>query len=168
LPRGIVQKLVPPTVAVETRRGDMTQDEAISTHLRQLQIICVAIMSGVVIFSGVVWYLLASGAVSPSLAGTVPYLGTLLNLMGLSLLVIAHYFPVLMKAPGRDASQEDFVAWHRVSTVIAYAIREGAAIMALVGVLLTGRTGMGSAVVGLAIVAMILAWPKTSQLEYRG
>ena len=35
--------------------------EAVEQHLRQMGIICFAIVSGVVIFWGVVWYLLGSG-----------------------------------------------------------------------------------------------------------
>ena len=143
----------------------MHQNDDLAAHLRQLRVICLAIPSGVVIFAGVVWYLLSSGSFEPPMAGEDTYLGNLLNLIGLSTLVIAHFVPVLMKAPGRGASYDDVMNWHRISTIVSFAVREAAAFMALVGGLLTGRLGWAFAVAGLAIVTMVLAWPRAGQLE---
>jgi len=56
--------------------------EAVEQQLKQLSIICFAIVSGVVIFGGVVWYLLNSGGFTPP-EGLPTYLATLFNLVAL-------------------------------------------------------------------------------------
>ena len=143
----------------------MRENEDVAAHLRQLSLICLAIPSGVVIFAGVVWYLLSSGSFEPPMAQDGASIGNLLNLIALSTLIVAHFLPVLMKAPGPGASRGDVLAWHRTATIVAFAVREAAAFMALVGGMLTGELGWAFAVAGLAIVAMIGAWPRASQLE---
>jgi hypothetical protein len=63
------------------------------------------------------------------------------------------------------SEEQSRLAWHTQTTVIAFALREGAAIIVLGGVLLTGQQVGGFAVVGLALMAMILGWPRQSQLQ---
>ena len=83
-------------------------------------------------------------------------------------LVTSHFWPKLLRPPDRDASEEDLIAWHKQATMIGFSLREGAALFALVGVLLTGKVLMAMAMVGWAIIAMILAWPRADQLQGGG
>ena len=138
--------------------------EAVQSHLKQLGMVCFAILMGVVIFCGVVWYLVNPGGFTP-LEGLPSYLPTVLNLVALVLLLKAHLLPRLLPPPGSGADEESRLAWHRRNTILAFALREGAAIIVLVGILLTGQQTGGFAVVGLALVAMILGWPRLSQLQ---
>jgi hypothetical protein len=48
---------------------------------------------------------------------------------------------------------------------VGFALREGAALIALVGVLLTGQQAGGFAMVGLVLVAMFFAWPRVDQIR---
>jgi hypothetical protein len=138
---------------------------AAEQHLRQLGIICFAIVVGVVIFGGVVWYLLGAGLFTP-LEGLPSYLGTVFNLTALVILGKAHLLPRLSPPPSSpEAPEEAWLSWHKRNTIIGFALREGAAFLALVGVLLTGQQAAGFAVAGLAIVAMVFAWPRADQLE---
>jgi hypothetical protein len=133
-------------------------------QLRVLRIVCFAILMGVVMFAGVVWYLVNPGGIR--LGEAFPsYLSTLLNLAALGLLLIAHLIPKLLKAPGGDAPEESHLAWFTRVTIIAFALREGAAFVALVGVLVTGQQAGGFAVAGLAVAAMIYEWPRASRLQ---
>jgi hypothetical protein len=138
--------------------------EAVEQHLKQLGIISFAIVSGVVIFGGVVWYLLNSGGFTPP-DGLPTYLATLFNLMALVALVKAHFLPRLFSAPPPEAPEESRLAWHKRKTILGFAIREGAAFIALVGVLLTGQQAGGFAMAGLAVVTMVFAWPRGDQLQ---
>ena len=83
-------------------------------------------------------------------------------------LVRAHFPPKLLRAPGRDASEEDLIAWHKKTTLIGFSLREGAALIALVGAQLTGKAVGAIVMVGWAIIAMILAWPRAEQLQGGG
>ncbi len=137
--------------------------KAVTAHFRLLNLLCLAILGGVVIFAGVVWFLLSTGTYTPP-EGIPAYLGSLLNLVALVALLKAHFLPRFFRPPPRGAPEEGFLAWHRLVTLIAFALREGGAFAALVGALLTGRPAGGMAVAGLAIVAMVLAWPREDQL----
>lgn len=137
--------------------------EAAQEHLKQLGIICFAIMSGVVIFAGVVWYLMNASSFSPP-EGIPAYLAALFNLVALVAIVKAQLLPRIHRPPHPDAPEESHLAWHKRGTIIAFALREGGAFMALVGVLLTGRQGAGFALAGLAILAMVAGWPRVGQI----
>lgn len=138
--------------------------EAVEQHLKQLGIICLAIASGVVIFGGVVWYLLNSGGFTPA-EGLPGYLATLFNLAALVALLKAHFLPRLFPPPPSGAPEESRLAWHKRNTILGFAIREGAAFIALVGVLMTGQQAGGFTIAGLAIVAMAFAWPRLDQFQ---
>ena len=138
--------------------------EAVEQHLKQLNIFCFAILSGVVIFGGVVWFLLNGGGFTPP-DGIPTYFATLFNLVALAALLKAFFLPRLFPPPAPGAPEESRLDWHRKDTLLGFALREGGAFIALVGVLLTGRISGGFAVAGLAILAMAFAWPRVDQLQ---
>jgi hypothetical protein len=83
--------------------------------------------------------------------------------------LLRSYFPPKhLRAPGRDASDEELIAWHKQTTLVGFSLREGAALFALVGAQLTGKVVGAIAIVGWAIIAMILAWPRAEQLHGGG
>jgi hypothetical protein len=143
----------------------MHQSAEVQAHLRQLTIISFAILSGVLIFAGVVWFLLSSGSFPPEGLDLPPWMGTLLNGVALVVLVKAHFLPKILGAPGPGTPEEALLAWHKRSVIVGFALREAAAFVALVGAMLTGRLPGAIAMVGLAILAMLLAWPRKEQLE---
>ena len=61
----------------------MRQSEEVQAHLRQLSIICFAVFSGVVIFTAVVWYLLASGDFPPEDLDFPSWMGSMFNAVAL-------------------------------------------------------------------------------------
>jgi hypothetical protein len=140
--------------------------EAVQQHLRRLGMICVAILMGVVIFGGAVWYLLDSGSFSPP-EGLPSYLSTLFNLVALVAILKAYLLPRFFQRPPEapEAPEEAWLAWHNRTTVVGFALREAAAFIALVGVLITGQKTGGFAMAGLAVLSMILAWPKSEHLD---
>ena len=137
----------------------------VQDHLRKLSIICFAILMGVLIFGGVVWYLLKSGTFSP-LEDLPPYFATLFNLVALVAILKAHFLPRFFQRPPQaaEAPKEAWLAWHHKTTIVGFALREGAAFVALVGVLLTGQQTAGFALAALAGLSMIMAWPRAEQL----
>ena len=152
-------------VLAHRRRGRAMrrQSEAFAQHLRQLSVICFALMTGISLFGGIVWYLLNGGGFTPP-DGIPGYLSTLLNVLALLAIVKALFLPRLFPPPPRDASEEGLLAWHQRATIIGFALRDGAAMMALVGVLITGQQPGGFAVAGLAVLSMGLSWPRANQI----
>jgi hypothetical protein len=143
----------------------MTGSEEIRQHFRILSVICMAILSGILIFAGVVWFLRSSGEFAGGGSESGASLSTVLNLAALSTLVVAHILPRSLAATSPGAQQEEVLATHKKATIVSMAIREGAALMALVGVLVTGEFKLGMAVAGLAVVLILLGWPRRSQIE---
>jgi len=121
-------------------------------------------MTGVALFGGIVWYLVNGGGFTPP-EGMPGYLPILFNVVALVAIVKAQFLPRLFSPPPKDASEGSFLAWHQRTTIIGFALREGAGFIALVGVLLTGQQAGGFAMAGLAIVAMAFAWPRAEQLQ---
>jgi hypothetical protein len=142
----------------------LNPSDAARQHLKQLGIICFAIITGVVIFWCVVWYLLGTGAFTPP-EGLSPFLASFFNLAALLALVVSFLLPRLFSPPPPGAPEEDLLARHKRDTILGFAVREGAAFIALFGVLLTGQAAGGFAMAGLAIVAMAFAWPRMAQLQ---
>ena len=140
------------------------RQEGLDQHFIQLRLICSAILGGVVIFGGVVWYLLDSGAYAPG--EVLPsYLALLLNVVALLVLILALFLPRFFPHPGRGAEPDRILNWHKRNVILGFALREGAAFLALIGVLVTGEEPGGYAVAALAVVAMVMSWPRKSQLE---
>ncbi|MFC1660143.1 hypothetical protein ACFL3S_01580 [Gemmatimonadota bacterium] len=142
----------------------MSKSGLIQQHLRTLSILSAAIVSGIVLFGAVVFYLLSSGGLGQG--SDVPgSTGLILYLSALSVLVVAHFLPKALETPGRGASLEEVLAWHKKTTLIAMGLREGAAFMALVGIMLTGSWTPGIGVAGLAILTIVLGWPRETQIQ---
>jgi hypothetical protein len=142
----------------------MAEPDDVQQHFKVLSVICGAIASGVVIFAGVVWYLLTSGRMVAEGTGIPANLGSILSLTALFLLVLAHFLPRFLAVP-REAHRDAILATHKRNTVVAMALREGAAFLALVGALLSGQMMPGMAVALLAVLTILLGWPRKAQIE---
>ena len=84
--------------------------EAVQRHLRQLGIICAAMMMGVALFGGVVWYLVNGGGFTPP-EGMPGYLPTLFNVVAL-LAVVTRRAQGGCGAIRRQNSSP--MLWHRI------------------------------------------------------
>lgn len=140
------------------------QSEAVERHLRQVGIISFAILIGVGTFGGVVWYLVnVSGFTPGQLFPTYLALGA--NLVALVAILKAQFLHRFFPPPGSQAPEDAVLAWHKRNTIIAFALREFGAFIALLGVLLTGQQAGGFAMAGLAIISMVIGWPKRGDVE---
>ena len=140
------------------------QSEALEQHLKQMGVISFAILTGVVIFSGVVWYMVNPGGFRPG-QDLQAYLALGANLVALVAILKAQFLHRFFQPPGPQAPEETVLAWHKRNTIVAFALREGGALIALVGVLLTGQQAGGFAMAGLAIVTMVIGWPRREDVE---
>lgn len=142
----------------------MHDSQTIRAHMSQLRIICSAILGGVTLFAGVVWYLNRSGSLPSQDLDLPDWMGLLLNGVALALLLGAHFSPVLFSSHGLSRDEEGALARHRQIVIVGFALREAAAFIALVGALLTGQLLGAGAMVALAYVSMIMAWPSRDQI----
>ena len=151
-------------VAEESRQGRV--DEAV----RFLNVVCIAMVLSVGALVVVSWFVAsgpgAMGQVGPPLPAALAYVGFA---VGLGLLVAAPVVHRKMLAraatTGRaeertDTTLESF----RLATLLAFILREGAAIVGLMLTLLTSEPMWCYVLSALAIVAMIWGWPRQEQV----
>ena len=143
--------------------------EVVSEQMRFLNVVCFALVAGVGAYSVVAWFL-TSG--SDSIAG--PDLPTGLAVVGalvaVGLLIAAPIVrrKILEQAADTARAHERHataVESYRLATLLAFILRDGAAIVGLMLTILTGEPlwcyGLGA----LTVVAMFTGWPRREELE---
>ena len=151
-------------VAEESRQGRV--DEA----LRFVNVVCVGMVASLAAFAVAAWFVAsgpgALGPVGPPLPAALVWLGTA---VGVALLLAAPvvYRKMLERAAVtvRDSERADTILENfRLATLLAFLLREGAAIVGLMLTLLTNDPNWCYALAALALVAMIWGWPRGDQL----
>lgn len=138
--------------------------------MRFLNVVCGALVASVAAFAMVAWFVAsgpgARGLVGPPLPDAVAFLGVA---VGVGLLLAAPIVHRKMLEPAamamRQAEQVDAaLESFRLATMLAFILREGAAIVGLMLTLLTNQPMWCYALAALAVVAMIWGWPREEQL----
>jgi hypothetical protein len=143
----------------------MQQSERMTQHLNQLSLIWFAIVGGIILFAAVVGYLMGEAILPPKDAEFPPWTSLLLNGVALVFLVKAQLLPRLFGVPGEGASEEEWITWHKKTSILGYALREAAALIVIVSWMLTGEKIAAIFMVGLALMAMVFAIPRADQLK---
>lgn len=137
-----------------------------SDPLRRLQILCFAILMGVVMVNVVLVILLAAGDLQPK---AVPSnLPVLLFAIGLALLVSSGAVKRAVfkraDAEGFDGDLGKVFSAYQTATILAFALREAGGLIGFILALLTGNPWWSWGLGGAAVIAMIFDWPKREQL----
>jgi hypothetical protein len=151
-----------PALAVEGRA--MTSDENIARALLPLQFIVLALLSGIVVFSGATIYLVTNGRVTADPGLLLP-LGPAVGLFALAEFVgfvfvrrgIMDALRRVVEESGTDAlPPARLLASFRVLTIIGAAMAEGVSLFGVVVVLLTGNwAAFAVAAVGLLVLVRL-------------
>jgi hypothetical protein len=133
-----------------------------SDRFRQLQILCGAILAGLVLINGILIVLLTTGALKP-----VPLLQPVLLVLfgvGLALLVAS---PAIkgavfkrIGAEGFGADTDKIFTAYQTSTIIAFALREAGGLIGFMLSILTANPWWSWGLGGAAVIAMVFDWPK--------
>ena len=142
----------------------MQESPAVRDHMKQMRIICSAIIGGVTVFAGVVYYLHSTGSFTGGDLDLPDWVGMLLNGVALALLLGAHLVRQIFSPPARPRDEEAALTWHRQTIIVGFAVREAAAFTALVGALLTGEVLGAGTMVALTYISMTMAWPRRAQI----
>jgi hypothetical protein len=155
-------------VADETRQGGA--EEA----LRFLNVVCVGMVASVLVLAVVAWFVAAGpgalGVVGPPLPGVLVYLGAAVGVALLLAAPVVHR-KMLERATVAVRSTErahTVLESFRLATLLAFLLREGAAIVGLMLTLLTNEPSWCYGLGALAVVAMIWGWPRRDQLDALG
>jgi len=152
-------------VAEESRQGRV--DEA----LRFLYVVCIGMILSVGVFAIVTWFVSngpgALGQVGPPVPQALAYVGFA---VGLALLVAAPLVHRKMLARATttvraDERTDTVLENFRLATLLAFILREGAAIVGLMLTLLTNEPMWCYVLSALAIIAMITGWPRPDQVQ---
>jgi hypothetical protein len=132
--------------------------------LRILRIVCAALMGGVVVLGVVVAVLSSSGfePVAPGIEGLL--LPVTAGYVLLSLVVAPLLESALKKVPAGADRAEATVRFGN-AVIVGMALREGAALLAVVVALLTGDLAWGLGLAAVVLLAMMLALPSERKLR---
>lgn len=136
--------------------------DILSTRVvRPLQLICVALILGLVLFCTVALFLSLSGVVQPDAgAELVTWL-----LLGLSVpQIVATQVVASRLVPAGKSDPESLVAGYRTSSIVAWAGLEGAAFMNIVGLLLSG-SWISLIIPGVALCWITITFPTADGLD---
>jgi hypothetical protein len=135
-------------------------------RFRQLQLLCGAILAGLVLLNTVLTLLLTLGRLKP-VAIPQPVLLVFFAL-GLAILVASPAVKgAVFKRIGADGFGADtggIFAAYRTSILIAFALREGGGLIGFMLSILTANPWWSWGLGGAAVIAMIFDWPKREQL----
>lgn len=132
-----------------------------TSAVRPLQLICIALILGLVLFCTVALFLSLSGLVEP-VAGAelVTWI-----LLGLSLpQIIATQVVASRLVPAGKSDPESLMAGYRTSSIVAWAGLEGAAFMNIVGLLISGNL-VSLIVPGVALCWIAVTFPTADGLD---
>jgi hypothetical protein len=136
-------------------------DNLSARAVRPLQLICIALILGLVLFCTVALFLSLSGVVQPDAgAELVTWI-----LLGLSLpQIMATQVVAGRLLPVGKSDPESLVARYRTSSIVAWAGLEGAAFMNIVGLLLSGNL-VALIVPGVALCWIAVTFPTADGLD---
>jgi hypothetical protein len=138
--------------------------------MRFLNVVCGGLVVSVAALAMVAWFMAsgpgALGLVGPPLPDALVYLGVAVDVGMLLAAPIVHR-KLLERAAvtvRADEQLDTAVEGFRLATLLAFILREGAAIVGLMLTLLTNQPAWCYALGALAVVAMIWGWPRQEQL----
>lgn len=139
----------------------------VEQHLAQVQIVTAMIGSSVALLAGVTFLLAVTGKLR-AVAADSETIQLVLAPLAIALLGLA---PALKRALFKRAEAEGFdgdtgrwLAAHRRSVIVAAALREGTALLGFFMSLLSGQARWSYLFSALALVTLILDWPKAGEL----
>jgi hypothetical protein len=143
--------------------------EVVSEQMRFLNVVCLALIASVAVYPVVAWFVSSSGGAltGPDLPNTLAAGGAA---VALALLVAAPLVrrktlakaSATMRADERDTTASEN---YRLATLLAFMLREGAAIVGLMLTIATGEPMWTYALAAITIVAMFTGWPRREELE---
>lgn len=140
-------------------------NEAARRALLNVRVLFGALTGGIVVFGGVVIYLLGSGGYVPPVATAGSYLVPLAGVFAVAALLSAPFIERMLRQIPDGATDQEALSRFQTSSIIGFAIREAAALFALMTSLITGRLQWGLGLAGVAVLGMLLALPGESRLR---
>jgi len=140
-------------------------DEHDLQRLTMLRTVCGALVGGVVLFGVATAVLLMGGIMEPVAPDQAGLLLPLAGIFTVASVLSAPFVESMLRKIDGTTDHDAALARFTGSAIIGFAIREGAALFALVAALITGNVLWGLGLAGLATFGMILAWPGEDALR---
>jgi hypothetical protein len=150
--------------------AEQSRQSRVDEAVRFLNVVCVALVLSVGALVVVAWFVAsgpgAMGQVGPPLPAALAYAGFAVGLGLLFAAPVIHRRMLARAASGARAEERTDTALesYRLATLLAFILREGAAIVGLMLTLLTNEPMWSYVLSALAIVAMIWGWPRQEQV----
>ena len=141
---------------------------SIDRQVRSLQVICFAFIVSLVIYAGLAWTLVEVVGFD-AVVDLDPTLTAAIAMVALGTLPAAEMLSRMLKAKagllGRDAGAEATLRAYSQAVIVGFALRESCGIIGLVLSLLTGSMLWAVTLSAVALVAMVVAWPRSHAMQ---
>jgi hypothetical protein len=147
--------------------GGSDQDP-VGEQLRFLNVVCAGMVASVAVYAVVAWFLGTGSAMpGPELPDAFGWFGVAVAAALLVAAPIVQRRNLVATATGQRPEESRIAALEgfRLGTLLAFILREGAAIVGLMLSLLTGEPLWCYALGAVTIVAMISGWPRREDLQ---
>lgn len=140
----------------------------IHRQVRTLQVICVAFASSLLLYAGLAWTLVEVLGFQ-AIAELDPAITTTIAVAALATLPAAEMLTKMLRskaaALGQDTGAEVALQSYSQGVIVGFATREACGVIGLVLSLLTGSWLYAVTLSAVALVAMLVAWPRSHSVE---
>lgn len=143
--------------------------DRVAEALRFLNVVCLGMVFSVFVYAVVAWFLTQQGGAlaGPQLPREIAWVGAV---VAIALLIAA---PVVQRraregtVQGPDPTERGIAALegYRLGTLLAFLLRDGAAIVGLMLTIMTGEPLWTYALGAVTVVAMFWGWPRREELD---
>lgn len=137
--------------------------------VRLINIIAVALVASVLVYMVVAWVVAPTIAEAGGDAEFIQLLAAILAIVSLGHLVAAQMlFAIRIRSAAKLPTPEQRLASYRVAIILSFALREAVAVYGLILSFLSGDPRWCLGFGAVAVVSMLLGWPKRSAMEQLG
>ncbi len=156
---------------MELRFSDFDQrEQELAGRLARVQHICQTLAISVVVYGGLIWFLVYGETVEPvsGIPGSLPLaltaLAMILMLLGSRLrgAIVRRAFPSHSSLP---VHEEAVIAAYQRASLISFALLDAAAVLGLGVALISGSALYGGVLCAAALIGMLTRWPNAAELD---
>ena len=140
-------------------------DEAEKAAVSATRKVCLALVAGVVTFGVVVAVIALTGTIRAPAEALRGVLVPLAGIFALASLASAPFLESVLRKLPAGAERSDSVARYTHATIVGFAVREAAALFALVVALVTGELPWTLGITALVLYGMLAALPSEEKLR---
>ena len=136
---------------------------------RLINLIAVALVASVLVYMVVAWFVAPTTTAESGNAEFIQFMAAILAVVSLGHLVAAQMlFAIRARVAAKQPTPEQRLGSYRIAIILSFALREAVAVYGLILSFLSGDARWCLGFGAVAVVSMLLGWPKRSAIDRLG